>query len=186
MKKEGSVRKLSTYVALTVVGIPVVAGSYTVAAHDDDRGSRRFAARLDGYQEVPANSTTGQGIFVAKLDEINGADVLEYTLTYRALEGTTTAAAHIHVGQRTANGGVSAFLCGGGDKPACPPTGGTVEGVIDAADVIGPAGQGVAAGEFAELIRAMRAGVTYANVHTNKHPGGEIRGQIGKHGDHDR
>ncbi len=178
-------RKLSTCVALTVAGIAVVAGSYTVMAQDDDRGSRRFAARLGGYPEVPANSTTGHGVLVARLDEVNGADVLEYTLTYRELEGTTTTAAHIHVGQTTANGGVSAFLCGGGDKPACPSGGGTVEGVIDAADVIGPAGQGVAAGEFAELIRAMRAGVTYANVHTNKHPGGEIRGQIRKQ-DHDR
>jgi len=38
--------------------------------------------------------------------------------------------------------------------------------------------QGIAAGEIAEIIRAMRAGVTYANVHTNKHPTGEIRGQL--------
>jgi hypothetical protein len=60
-----------------------------------------------------------------------------------------------------------------------------VEGVIDPTDVIGPAGQGLAAGEFAELVRAMRAGMTYANVHTNKHPGGDIRGQIQDHDRHD-
>jgi len=34
------------------------------------------------------------------------------------------------------------------------------------------------AGEFDEFIAAMRAGVTYANVHTSQFPGGEIRGQI--------
>jgi hypothetical protein len=44
--------------------------------------------------------------------------------------------------------------------------------------VIGPDAQGIAPGEFAELVRAMRAGVTYANVHTTTHGGGEIRGQI--------
>ena len=74
-----------------------------------------------------------------------------------------------------------AFLCGGGGKPACPATGGTVTGAIRAADGIGPAGQGIAAGEFAELVRAMRAGKTYANVHTSPtYAGGEIRGQIGR------
>jgi hypothetical protein len=44
--------------------------------------------------------------------------------------------------------------------------------------VIGPAGQGIAAGEFEEILRAMRSGVTYVNDHTDKHPGGEIRGLI--------
>ena len=37
-------------------------------------------------------------------------------------------------------------------------------------------------GEFGELVRAMRAGATYVNVHTNLSPGGEIRGQIGGKG----
>ena len=44
--------------------------------------------------------------------------------------------------------------------------------------MVGPAGQGLAPGEFDELVRAMRAGATYANVHTTLVPGGEIRGQI--------
>jgi hypothetical protein len=44
--------------------------------------------------------------------------------------------------------------------------------------VTGPAGQGVAAGELADLIRAIRAGAAYVNVHTATYPTGEIRGQI--------
>jgi hypothetical protein len=79
------------------------------------------------------------------------------------------------------NGGVATFLCGGGGKPACPPSG-TVTGTISASDVIGPASQGIAAGELDALVRAMRHGVTYANVHTDKFPDGEIRGQIGGKG----
>jgi hypothetical protein len=47
-----------------------------------------------------------------------------------------------------------------------------------AADVIGPTTQGIEPGAFAELVRAMRAGVTYTNVHSTKFPAGEIRGQI--------
>jgi hypothetical protein len=53
-----------------------------------------------------------------------------------------------------------------------------VTGTITPANILGPAGQGIAAGEFDEFIAAMRAGVTYANVHTAQFPGGEIRGQI--------
>jgi hypothetical protein len=47
--------------------------------------------------------------------------------------------------------------------------------------VVGPAGHGIAAGEFAELVRALRAGAAYANVHTTTFPAGEIRGQIEGH-----
>ena len=133
-------------------------------------------ARLSGYNEVPSVSTTGSGQFQARIADDQSS--LDYTLSYQNLEGTTTAAAHIHLGQPAVNGGVSAFLCGGGGKPACPPVSGSVSGTIVAADVIGPASQGIAAGELAELIAAMRNGATYTNVHTDKHPAGEIRGQI--------
>jgi hypothetical protein len=143
-----------------------------------------FKADLIGYEEVPAISTAASGDFRAK---VGPGPVIEYTLTYSDIQNAF--AAHIHLGQKGVNGGVSAFLCGGGDKPACPPTGGTVSGTIDAADVIGPTSQGIAPGEIQELIDAMDFGVTYANVHTTDgdatpnegpgdFPGGEIRGQI--------
>ena len=51
-------------------------------------------------------------------------------------------------------------------------------GTVHAADVIGPAGQGITAGQFDEVIRAMRKGLAYANVHTVTFPSGEIRGQV--------
>ena len=110
---------------------------------------------------------------------------MEFELTYEDLEGTVTTQAHVHLGNKSDSGGVSYFLCGGGGRPACTPTSGTFTGTVTAADIIGPTGQGIAPGEFAEVLRATRAGVTYANVHTNKHPGGEIRGQIRARGDDD-
>ena len=131
-------------------------------------------AVLSGYSEVPAVSSTGAGQFTARLS--NDGSAIDYELSYAGLEGTV-AVAHIHIGQKDVAGGVIAFLCGGGGKPACPQEG-TVTGTITAADVVGPALQGIAPGEFAELIQAIDAGVTYVNVHSSKHPGGEIRGQV--------
>src|SRR3990172_3406290 len=135
-----------------------------------------FVALADHYEETPAVFTTGKGRFRATLSA--DGTTLSYTLSYSGLEGTTTLFAHIHFGQEDVAGGVAAFLCGGGGKPTCPNTAGSVSGGIVAADVIGPTGQGIAAGEVGGLLTPPRDGMTYANVHTNKHPGGEIRGQI--------
>jgi hypothetical protein len=149
----------------------VVAGLLLYADHND----HRITARLDGFQEVPPISTPGEGEFRA---ELNAAGTqISYTLEYSGLQGTPQAA-HIHFGPRTANGGVIAFLCGGAGKPLCPASG-SVSGTIIAADIIGPAEQGIGMGEFDEALRAMRAGMTYVNVHTNpSSAGGEIRGQV--------
>jgi hypothetical protein len=55
-----------------------------------------------------------------------------------------------------------------------------VTGTLTAVDVLAttnPA-QGVAAGEFAEFVQALRAEAAYVNVHTGAFGAGEIRGQI--------
>jgi hypothetical protein len=146
---------------------------------DDDRN--QFKARLRGFNEVPAISSTGRGEWRARIR----GDAVDWELSYEGLEGTITTASHIHLGQKDVSGGVSVFFCGGATTPACTNPSGSFSGTFTAADVVGPAGQGIAAGEIAELIRAIRAGRIYANVHTNKHPGGEIRGQVTRRGDDD-
>ena len=164
-----------------VLAIAVLAAGLLVAslASASGGGKRVFKADLDSYNEVPAISSNGFGQLRVRPGE-NDME-LTYELSYGGLNATATAA-HIHLGQANVNGGVSVFLCGGGGKPACPAGTGdeeTVTGTITPADIIGPAGQGLAAGEWDEFLRAMRAGVTYGNVHTTMHPGGEIRDQLG-------
>jgi hypothetical protein len=159
-----------------IFAVPVVlAGTFAVAG---DSGKSQFKAdTLTGYQEIAGNgtvSTVGTGTFGAELD----GDAINYTLTYGDLEGGALLFAHIHFGARGVNGGVIAFLCGGGNKPACPPSPATVSGTIVASDVIGPNAQGIEAGSFDEVVRAVRAGAVYANVHTTRWGAGEIRGQI--------
>jgi hypothetical protein len=144
---------------------------------DNDRDERnRFTARLKGFTEVPSVSSTGSGRFSARIR----GDTIEWRLSYEGLEGLATLFAHVHVAQPSVNGGVSFFLCGGGTpaQPPCTPGSGSFSGTATAANIQGPVPQGIAAGEIAEVIRAMRAGKTYANVHTDKHGGGEIRGDI--------
>ena len=153
---------------VALLAAPALAGG----AGDDGR----FRARLGGFQEVPPISTPARGELRAEL--VEDGDALWFALRYEGLEAPATAA-HLHFGQRRVNGGVVAFLCGGGGKPACPAgTAGEVSGTITAADIVGPAAQGIEPGEFAEFVRALRAGLTYANVHTGKFPDGEIRGQV--------
>ena len=162
---------------LLVISIAMAGTLAFASVHAEDKA---FRAVLVGTQEVPAVSTAAHGGFALRLSPDGAA--LHYQLFYDGLEGDVTQA-HIHVGQKDVNGGISAFLCSNlGNGPAgtqpCPPPPASISGVITAADVIGPANQGVAAGEFAELVRAIRRGVAYANVHSTKFPGGEVRSQI--------
>jgi hypothetical protein len=173
-------RKLVLAISVLVAGALTLAGA--VALAHDDNGRRNFSAKLNGYNETPTSkSTVARGSFRARVE--NGGSKIHYKLQFDGLE-TDSLFAHIHFSQEHLTGGVSAFLCGGGGKPACPLRSGTVEGDIVAADVVGPSADGIEPGSIAELIRAMRAGATYANVHSTRFPGGEIRGQIRKGGGH--
>ena len=173
-------RRLQLAAVVAVMGLLGV-----VAAAVAGGGSRDVREHLTGYAEVPAVSTLASGEFRAEVRNLT----IEYKLSYRDLEGDITQA-HIHFGNDSDAGGISAFLCSNLPNPpagtqACPAgSEGTVTGTIDATDVIGPAGQGIALGEFSELRRAIRAGVTYANVHSTKQPGGEIRAQLEPRRDH--
>jgi len=170
-------RKRRLFSAL-IFAVPVVLAAATFAVAGDGGKSQFKADTLTGYQEAAAVpiSTVGTGSFEASL---NGAgDEISYTLTYADLEGGVVTQAHIHFGQRGVSGGVIAFLCGGSTKPACPASPATVTGTITAADIIGPGTQGIEAGSFDEAVRAIRAGMVYANVHTTRWPSGEVRGQV--------
>ena len=167
---------------IAVLGV----ASYAIAGG----GTRNFNGNpMIGYEEVPSLSTAATGEFTAKVSDDGKS--LHYKLTYSGLEGAVTQA-HVHFGRRATAGGVSFFLCGTAASPgpagtpACPTPGGTVEGDIDATDVIGPTTQGIEAGAFNEILAAMRAGAAYANVHSTKWPAGEIRAQLtkGRGGDH--
>ena len=142
--------------------------------------AQSFRADLRGFGEVPSISTSGEGRFEADLNLQDGS--LEYTLRYSGLESAVTQA-HIHFSQAATNGAIVVFLCSNlqgaptGTQP-CPTGDGEISGVIAADDVLGVADQGLDPGAFNQLLQAMFDRATYANVHTEGHVTGEIRGQI--------
>jgi hypothetical protein len=176
-------------------GLIFLAAAQPLTAHDDDHDGHdknsRIRVKLNGFNENVGNpapnwvniSTPAKGEFKAKINR-RGEPSIDYELSYEGFAaGNSPTQAHIHFGQRWQNGGISVFLCtnlgnGPAGTQACPPSPATITGRIVAADVIGPAGQGIAAGEFAEFLGALDAGATYANVHTPTFPGGEIRAQL--------
>jgi CHRD domain-containing protein len=174
-------RKLIVFAVFAVGLLMTAAVSIAVAGDDDGMNAQ---ARLNGYNEVvgPGSiSTIGSGRLQLSIQ----GETITYRLTY-TLENPATNA-HIHFAQRHVGGGVIAFLCNGPTTPPCPAgvtSPATVTGTIRPTDIVGPAGQGIEAGSFAEAVRAIRAGATYANVHSTRWGQGEIRGQIsGRGGD---
>jgi hypothetical protein len=172
-----------------VMVLLVTLGTQSVA--QTGLGNKLFKADLTGNEEPPAVSSTGSGEFKAIVspDETS----LDYQISYANLEGEVRQA-HIHFGQKGVNGGISIWLCEtatnpspSASTPACTNPmdpldthSGMATGTVTALEVIGPAGQGIAAGEFAEILNAIRQGLAYANVHSSRNPGGEVRGQIRK------
>jgi CHRD domain len=178
---------------LQMAAVVAVAGVLGVVAAAGAGGQRDVREHLKGYEEVPSVSTIATGEFRARVRDSK----IDYTLSWSNLEGDITQS-HIHFGQERVNGGISAFLCFTTQTvpegtPRCEGARqGTVTGTIEPSDVIGPAGpggapggQGIRPGEYNELLRAIRAGLTYANVHSTVFPGGEIRAQLEDGRDHD-
>jgi len=167
--------------ALCALALSVASGGALADADDD--AAHSFSAKLSGFKEAPPVASDARGRFRATLH----GDTLEYELTLRGFT-TLVRFAHIHFGQRGVNGGVMVFLCdstGGGPSgtPPCPQEPGSVSGHLSAGDVVGPEGQGIAAGDFERFIRALRANRGYVNVHSDRVPSGELRGDVRAHDD---
>jgi hypothetical protein len=161
--------------ATVVLVVAVLAG---FMAHAAMAQSGEAIARLRGFEEVPALTTGAGAHFHADITE----DTITYEMDYTAFRGNVTQS-HIHFAQRGVNGGIVVFLCSNlGNGPAgtqaCPAGPATISGTIHASDIIGAASQGLGAGDFAALTRAIRAGNAYANIHSTVFPGGEARGQL--------
>lgn len=182
--------KRNLVLAATILAVMVA----PLAANDRDNDDRVVRTRLVGYSETPLTiNTAASGEFRATISEDGTA--IHYEETWRDLSSGVLQS-HIHFGRPAITGGIVLFLCTNLTPPAnvptpqpCPTTNpATITGTLTAADVIASTnGQGIDSGAagFAEILKAIRAGAAYVNVHTASHTGGEIRGRLGPHRDRD-
>jgi hypothetical protein len=95
-----------------------------------DGSTLRLRAKLRGFEETPAISTTGTGRFLAELS--GDGQSLSFELTYADLQGDAGGAvtgAHVHLGQKGVAGGIAIHLCGGGGgTDPCPAPPATLTG----------------------------------------------------------
>lgn len=169
-----------------VVALMLAAGTLTTMSAQSQ--GRRYSATLTPGQENPALAAPGEGTITLDIDE--GAGEVSYELSYSGLADVRQA--HIHFEKPALNGGIMLWLCNSATNPgptpmttpACPPEAGTVTGTLISTDVRAIDAQRLSAGDFAAAVAQIREGLTYANVHTGAHPGGQIRGQIGQGGGH--
>ena len=194
-KKNGSFKAL-----LAGAGLLALAPGATLA------DGPKYRADLSGFEEVHAPNlgigaifSTGSGRIALALDK----RVIGYQLSFDFPDAANTPVvgtqfvnqAHLHFGQHHTAGGITVWLCQSADNPApaavaaatpmCPSPSGTVTGTIAPAQVLALPGQGLPAGEdgFDALLQALQDQVVYGNVHTDRFPPGEIRGQL-RQGDH--
>ncbi len=128
-----------------------------------------FEAKLSGTEVVPAVETKATGEADFKLSK-DGKE-LTYILKLKDIENVT--AAHIHTGMMGANGGPVAGLFAGPKKEG-KFSGELAKGTITDKSLVGP----LAGKTVGDLVEMIKGGGAYVNVHTDKYPDGEVRGQI--------
>jgi len=128
----------------------------TVWAAQTQAAVESFKVSLTGTQQVPAVETTGTG--TADLSYDPATRVVSWSITYTGLSGPVTMA-HFHgPAEAGKNAGVQLSLLQQGSAAESPIK-----------------GQATLTAEQAEQFVA---GQWYINLHTQAHPGGEIRAQV--------
>ena len=139
-------------------------------------GTQIYSAQLSGDQEVPPVQTTnasGTADFRIPLSAISTPQAaIDYTVNATNIQNVT--AAHIHMGQMGENGDIVVTLCKAETCTSDASGSLSLTGTFNATNLEGP----MAGKQIEELANEMTNGGTYANVHTQQNPNGEIRGQI--------
>ena len=151
-----------------VVGASLCALGLAIACGDDDSTgpAEQFVVQLTGAQEVPPNTSTATATAT-----ITVVDESTINLNVTAQNLTAVRQAHFHAGSPGVNGGV---IIGFINNAA--PTG-DINGQLHSSTITRSSTFN-APFTFDSLLTRIRAGTTYANIHTTAFPGGEIRAQV--------
>lgn len=129
----------------------------------------KFSATMAGGNEVPPVQSNATG--VTSFRTATNDTVIKYKINVTGFSNATSA--HVHMGKVGSNGDVVVDLMQGGKKNP------TKLGLAIRGNITDSKLTGLLKGKtITDLISAMKSGDTYVNVHTDKNPKGEIRGQI--------
>ncbi len=132
-------------------------------------GDRSFKAELSGSDVVPPVKTMAKGEAAFMLSK--DGESMTYKLTVKDIENVT--AVHIHEGKPGKEGPPVAGLFAG-PKKAGKFSGMLAEGTITERKLM----SSLKGKSFDSLVKMIEDGKAYVNVHTDRYPDGEIRGQI--------
>lgn len=130
--------------------------------------NKNYNAKLSGGSEIPAVMTDATGI--AKFNFNNDTSMATFQVNVDGLSDVRFA--HIHLEKAGANGPVIYTLRM--DKVVGPVSGVYAKGELMPSMFSGK----LTGGDLVILREAFRTGNAYVNVHTDRFPGGELRGQI--------
>lgn len=157
------------------ISLIAVAAALACGGSSNNTPSNQYvAATMTSAAEVPTPPHPNAAASGTATFTVNPDNTVSYTFTYAGLSGPPTLA-HIHAAAAGTAGGVVTPVLLPTPKPTT--TSGTITGSFTAADITTGSG-GIIAGDLNSLVAAMKAGNTYANIHTASNPAGEIRGQI--------
>ena len=157
-----SVLTIAVLIAVTITMVSATTFSNQIVLGQN----QKFKAKLSGQDEVPPVQTTASGMVWFKPMQ----DKVWFKVNVTDMQGVTKA--HIHTGKVGANGPVVVTLYKS-DTPQ------SINGKLSYGNITSNLLEGPMKGkQISDLVTAMSNGSTYVNVHTEKHPNGEIRGQI--------
>ena len=137
--------------------------SFTSALSENNK----YFTPLTGKEEVPPVNTNSTGI--ALLDVVDNH--INFKVNVTMLNNIKSA--HIHLGEFGQNGEIIVSLLKS-SSPVNVQNGTLIEGQITSADLAGS----LKGKTINELVNLFNNTKTYLNIHTQKYPNGEIRGQI--------
>jgi hypothetical protein len=165
----------------------LLSAMFLPALGDAASAQQERSERLLGGNENPPVVSDGSGSFRVRFEGDSATFRLRYDVES---EGSDVTQAHWHIENPGNNGGIVVWFCttegvqGAPDgTPVCPPSPADLTGEITAEDVLAveagdPPVEIIAAGDLEGLQRLIDQSSVYVNVHSDDHPGGEVRGQM--------
>jgi len=133
----------------------------------------RFTSLLKGSNEVPKVRTRAFGLVQSDLTE-QGTVLDVLAAIVRLPRGVEITAAHLHLGAEGENGPVVADLLSNGDIVNKTRRIRRLAASLSSDSLVGP----LAGATLSDLVLAIQQGGVYVNIHTDRNPSGELRGQL--------